>query len=224
MAEEQSYFLTDPPRFRGERKALFTLVLTFAVLGIILWGLQIRNNITAPYALTSAAPATLKQELVDNNIDYLKEIDTTGNGISDYDKIFVYGTSRYLYDSYGYGISDKDVLQKGLALCPGAGKNCGGIFSAEGGIVTTGTTTAAFNQEEPALSDPGLQNISGPDALDKILNDPKRLRQLLVENGQVSAEDLKKISDADLIKTAQLLFASTTGAAVPPVTVSPTGR
>lgn len=224
MAEEQSYFLTDPPRLRGERKALFTLVLTFSVLGIILWGLQIRNSITAPYALTNAAPDTLKQDLVDNNTDYLKEIDTTGNGISDYDKMFVYGTSRYLYDSFGYGMSDKDVLQKGLALCPGAGKNCGGVYSAEGDAVTNTTTpvvATASGQQQPtetALS----TAITGPDSLDQILNDPKRLRQLLVQNGQVSADDLKKISDADLIKTAQLIFASTTQGAVTPVpTTSP---
>jgi hypothetical protein len=213
MAEEQSYFLTDPPRLQGERKALFTLVLTFAVLGVILWGLQIRNTITAPYALSSAAPLTLKQELVDNNIEFLKKIDTTGNGMSDYEKMYVYGTSRYLFDSYGYGLSDKEVLKKGLALCPGAGKNCGGIFSAEGSLTPTGSTTAAFIQGErpAALSNNGT--ASGASALDSILNDPKKLRQLLVETGRVSAQDLKNVSDADLIKTAQLLFASSTQAA-----------
>lgn len=225
MNDNQSYFLTDPPPIAGERKALFTLVLTIAVLGVILWGLQIRNSITAPYALSSAPPSSLKQELVDNNIDYLKEIDTSGNGISDYDKIFVYGTSRYLYDSYGYGMSDKDVIAKGLALCPGAGKNCGGIYSADGGAVAVATSTTVFNEQNPLLNleESGLESLSGPEALDKMLKDPKQLRNLLIQTGRVSTEDLKNVSDADLVKTAQLLFASTTEAVLPNA-ASPTPR
>ncbi len=212
MSDEQTYFLTDPPRLQGEKKVLFTLVLTFAIIGVILWGLQIRNSIAAPYALTNAAPATLKQELVDNNIDYLKHIDTTGNGISDYEKIFVYGTSRYLYDSYGYGMSDKDVLQKGLPLCPGAGKNCGGISSAEGAAAVTGTTTIVA--QPPVIVSPSAIDITSPDALTSVLSDPKQLRQMLIDTKQVSASDLQKISDADLLKTAQVLFASSSQALI----------
>jgi hypothetical protein len=121
-------------------------------------------------------------------------------------------------------MSDKVVLQKGLPLCPGAGKNCGGIFSADGGVVTNNTTTTpVFNQDNPYLTQPGLKDISGPDALDKILSDPKKLRQLLIETGRVSAADLKNVSDSDLLKTAQLLFASTTDAVVPQ-TVSSTKK
>ena len=214
MSEEQSYFLTDPPRLQGERKLLFTVVLTFAVLGIMLWGLQLRNAITSPYALSTAAPLTLRQELVDNNQDFLKHIDTTGNGISDYDKIYVYGTSRYLYDTYGYGMGDGAVISKGLPLCPGAGKNCGGIYSAEGGA-TVASSTVVFNQENAVLQQENLQDLAGPDVLSRILNDPKRLRELLVQTGRVSAQDLKGISDADLVKTAQILFASTTEQVTP---------
>jgi hypothetical protein len=227
MNDEQSYFLTDPPRFTPGRKVLFTFVLTFACIGVILWGLQLRNSVYAPYALSSATPTNLKQQLVDNNMEYLKEIDTSGNGISDYDKIYVYGTSRFLYDTYGYGMADGEVLKRGLALCPGAGKNCGGVFSAEGGVVLAGTSSPALNPGSPvAVGSPtSLGNPTSPEALTSLLNDPAKIRQLLKQNANISDADLQKISDADLIKTVQTVFASSTlSATVRPVSATSSGR
>ncbi len=216
MIDDNGYVLTDPPRWGGERKTFAIIVGIFAVLGILVWVVQLRNTITAPYALKSVPPAFLKEELVDNNIEFLKNIDTTGNGLSDYEKVYVYGTSRYLYDTYGYGISDREVVAKGLPLCPGAGKNCGGIFSADGSYTGTVATTTLYTEEDAGMTQNPILNFTSPDALEAIFSDPTQLRQLLVQSGQVTEAELRRISDADLVKTARdLLATSTPGAVVP---------
>lgn len=174
-----------------EQKTGFVLLLVFAITGLALGVLQIRNTLVAPFALDSTVPSTVK-DLV-NDIDAQRLRDTDHDGLSDYDELYVEGTSPYLYDTFSYGMSDKDVVAKGLARCANAGKNCMDESTTVG--FTTSTVSTALE--------------SAPPDLNQILQDPKEIRKLLMETG-MEKDTLDKINDNDLmILVAQLIVSST---------------
>ena len=93
----------------AEQKIGFVLLLIFAALGLTLGFLQIRNTMLAPFALNSNIPASIKDKI--NDVDSLRFRDTDSDGLSDYDEVYTYGTSVYLFDTFGYGKSDKQEVQ-----------------------------------------------------------------------------------------------------------------
>ncbi len=175
-----------------ERKTGFVLLLVFAVLGLTLGVLQIRNTMLAPFALNSKIPVSLKDKV--NDVDMLRYRDTDGDGLSDFDELYTYGTSPYLYDSFSYGMSDKEVVAKGLARCANAGKNC-----SDAGTPLGLTTTVAFPSS--------VENI--PKDINQIVSDPAEIRSLLVQSG-MKKEILDKLSDQELLSLVAQLMASST--------------
>jgi hypothetical protein len=180
-------------------RALFLVVnlLVFAVVAVLLGILEIRNNMYAPFALSNSIPSTAKEQIV-ANVAYEKQLDTDRDGLNNFDELNVYGTSPYLYDTYGYNMSDKDVIRQGLPLCPNAGRNCAG-----GGEVST-TSSVAATIVNPAEAE-YLSNNTPPD-INAILKDPTQIRQLLTQTGQIEPEILKKISDKDLMTMVTQAF------------------
>lgn len=175
-----------------EQKTGFVLLLIFAVTGLTLGMLQIRNTLIAPFALDSTVPTSVK-DLV-NDIDAQRLRDTDHDGLSDYDELYVEGTSPYLYDSFSYGMSDKEVVSKGLARCANAGKNCTDASSPVG-MSTSSVATSGLEEAPPDL--------------EEILQDPDQIRKLLVETG-MEKEVLDKINDNELMGlVAQLIVSST---------------
>lgn len=194
MPDEQS--LTPPKiSLSPEQKIGFILLLIFAVFGIALGILKIRNTLYAPFALNNQVPTSLKEEV--NSVDALRYRDTDADGLSDFDELYVYGTSPYLLDTFGYGISDKEVLAKGLPLCP-KGQNCVGAPSETLPVISS----------SPSVAVPGLEGA--PTDLIQQLKDPTQVRQMLLEAG-VSKDMLGKIDDATLmLMVSQLLSATST--------------
>lgn len=193
-------------RLSKERKHGFFLLLVFSLVAVPIIFLQVRNNVYRPFALNKSVPISLKEQIVDNNIDYLKFIDTDHDGLSDFDEKYIYNTSPYLYDTFGYGMSDKEVVQKGLPLCPGAGKNCtGGLSEGSAGEVSNTSTTLknVLGASEADLVGPA------PTDLATILSDPAQVRQLLLQTGTIDKDMLKKISDNDLLKMVSQIMAAT---------------
>lgn len=194
MPDEQSLTLPKTSLSK-EQKMGFVLLLIFAVFGIALGILKIRNTLYAPFALNNQVPTSLKDEV--NSVDALRYRDTDGDGLSDFDELYIYGTSPYLYDTFGYGISDKEVIAKGLPLCP-KGQNCAGAPSE----------TLPITYSSSSVAVPGLENA----ALDlaQQLKDPTQVRKMLLETG-VDKDMLSKIDDATLMQmVVQLLSATST--------------
>lgn len=208
MAEQsksKSFFQNLP----HERQVSFVLLTTFGIIALGLGLFQLRNIVYAPFALNDKVPLSLKSEIVDDNQAYLKKVDTDKDGLSDFDETNVYGTSAYLYDTFGYGISDREVVQKGLPLCPGAGKNCIDTSpDTAGGPVTTGTILSSFPVS-------GLSEIDAvgapPQDLEALFSDPKKIRDMLLQAGTIDKSSLDKIPDKDLmILVNELLHPTTT--------------
>jgi hypothetical protein len=200
MEEEKNF---SAPLTR-ERKIGFVLLLVFAIIAVGLGMFQIRNTIYAPFALSNSIPSTLKEQLIDNNVAYQKQLDTDRDGLSNFDEVNVYGTSAYLYDTFGYGMSDLEVIKKGLPLCPAAGKNCVGIVNPTDILQPTASSSGFVSTAEAeALKNP-------PPDLNAILQDPAQIRRLLINSGQIGEDDLKKISDVDLLQVVREMIATTT--------------
>lgn len=182
-----------------EQKIGFLLLVVFAFLTIGLGALQIRNTFLAPFALSSQVPATIKDDV--NAPEALRLRDTDHDALSDFDELYVYGTSPYLYDTFGYGMSDKEVLAKGLPLCP-KGQECNS--QAVSGVAlpsaSQSSTAAILSAGDAELNNP-------PPDLAQILQSPAQIRAMLHDAG-VQDDVLKKVSDADLMKMVQETMSS----------------
>ncbi|MSU75417.1 MAG: hypothetical protein EXS55_02810 [Candidatus Magasanikbacteria bacterium] len=184
-----------------EQKVGFILLLVFAVLTVSLGVLQIRNTMYAPFALNNTVATVVKDQI--NTVDALRFRDTDHDSLTDFDELYVYGTSPYLYDTFSYGISDKEVIAKGLALCP-KGQDCTNATETDGGIVQNNyaSSTIASLGTDPVLANPP------PDIL-KTLGDPAQLRQMLSQAG-IDKKILDSVSDNDLLIMAKQVLQSTT--------------
>jgi hypothetical protein len=174
-------------------------VIIFAILAVVIvvfWIWQIRAQINQPFApnVATTSPAT--------NIDLvLQNRDTDGDGLSDYDEIYVNKTSPYLEDSDSDGIPDKqEILQGTDPNCP-QGKNCSAApASGVGNPATSSRPNSSVSSTTP-LNSSGLDQAALQSALNGQI-DAATLRQLLLASG-AKKEDLDLISDADLMKSYQ---------------------
>lgn len=120
----------------------FRIIVSLAVVTMIgsAWLIQydIRHATRAPKAQnTNNAEALAK-------LNALKTKDTDGDGLSDYDELYVSNTSPYLSDSDGDGISDKAELNAGSdPNCP-QGKVCSSFSLLTSPTDVNGDLTPAF--------------------------------------------------------------------------------
>lgn len=131
-----------PENFKGNEspsetnfnsKKTFFLVGIIGVAALFLGFLQIYNYIHSPFRTTLTLNSTthLTNEQL-GQIENLKAKDTDGDGLSDYDELYYYGTSPYLKDSDSDGFSDKEEMESGNdPNCP-AGYDCTGSATTEG--------------------------------------------------------------------------------------------
>lgn len=184
----------------NEQKIIFGLLVFFAICVVGLGILQIRTTMYAPFALTSAVPNDIKSEVT--GVDALRYRDTDHDGLTDFDELYVYGTSPYLYDTFSYGFSDKEVIAKGLPLCP-KGQDCSTVAENNTTVLNASATTTVLGGETAALG-------AAPEDLSVLLSDPKKIRALLLQSG-VQADVLTKVSDKDLMTlVTQLINSSST--------------
>ena len=190
------------PPLRREQKIGFVLLLIFAVVSIALGLAQIRNTMYRPFALNNTVPSAYKDEVT--GIDALRFRDTDGDGLNDFDELYIYGSSPYLADTDSDGLTDKQEIDRGTnPSCP-TGRDCANpIISGQGMLTAAVVSTTAASASAPPQA---------PDVL-RILRDPKQLRPLLVQSG-MKKDLLDKISDADLILLVNQLLASTSTAGV----------
>lgn len=166
--------------------SVFTLVI------LLLIYFQVIYRINSAVDLSKLkAPESLKQqfdlqdkllEALNSQIaltDDLKTKDTDKDGLSDYNEFKIYKTSPYLADSDSDAISDKDEVTNGTdPLCP-SGKVC--------------------RQESDLLGDPGdsvtYEDLSGQI---KEIVPVSKLRELLVQQGGLTQEQVDQLDDATL--------------------------
>jgi len=176
---------------RQKTAVIFLAVLSLAVVAA--WLIQINHQIRQPFKSPSHKVQNSAADLD------LALIDSDGDGLSDYDELYIYKTSPYLEDTDGDGINDYDEVSLGTnPNCP-EGKNC---YAGEDLIIREEVSSSEL------LLSPGIENLetgelSGSTA---IINSsqvtPEILRQVLLESGY-DRETLNQISDDDLMASYQ---------------------
>lgn len=105
------------------RLALSVVAASSAVL--LMFGFySISKRITKPFEPTTPGQYKTVEEQQAEAINALKFRDTDGDGITDYDELYIYHTSPYLVDTDGDGIPDGVEIKNGTdPNCP-EGKTC----------------------------------------------------------------------------------------------------
>ncbi|MFA5360138.1 MAG: hypothetical protein WC349_04245 [Patescibacteria group bacterium] len=200
---------TPSPIDKNQKIAVAGLAV-FAILVVILWMVQLKNNIYGPFNSTTSQNQVATEE--ENSDAALKVKDTDADGLNDYDELNTYKTSPYLEDTDGDGFKDGDEIDKGYdPNCP-QGKTCTGGLLDNTAVDQTetmdNTTNTLLNQLGGAnlsatSSSSGATTSLTSDQLSALKNlDAASLRQLLLQQGMDKAT-LDNISDADLLKSFQ---------------------
>lgn len=199
-----------PPLDKNQKIAAAGLAV-FAVLIIVLWTAQLKNNIYGPFNAKTSGNQLAGGQTGNGDVA-LKNKDTDGDGLSDYDELNIYHTSPYLADTDSDGIPDGvEVKNSTDPNCP-QGRTCaGGTSIVEQGGSTDNTASSTFNSllNQFGATNPSAGQASlNSDQVNALKNiDAASLRQLLIEKG-LPKETLDKISDADLLKSYQEILST----------------
>ncbi len=184
-----------------KQKIIVVVLIVFFVLVVIFWLWQVKAQINQPfiYPQQQKTASGVSSKPLDINT-VLKNRDTDGDGLSDYDEIYVYHTSPYLEDSDSDGLSDQQEVKQGTdPNCP-QGKDCQAPI-----IQNKIATTSNKANNSKVNKDNSVNNNLDQQSLQKALSgqaDASTLRKLLIANG-ANESDLNKISDSDLMKSYQ---------------------
>jgi len=162
-----------------------TLIYSFANLSNTIYGAK--NNLTS-----NTENAQVEQSNVINDLLETQNMDTDKDGLTDYEESYIYKTSPYLPDTDSDGYLDKQEIDGGYdPLCP-KGQDCYGTEQTQENI-------NSVNPENPN-PETQIQELSAEDKdLLKSLS-PTELRQLMLDSGQLTQEELDQIDDATLMQ------------------------
>ena len=189
---------------KSQNKAVIILSILFMIiLALSVWQLVIKVRIPFQFKGEGDLIALNRQDITD------RDLDTDGDGIPDYDEIFIYGTSPYLEDTDGDGISDYDeIFIHGTdPRCP-EGQNCFSVnqFALQPQVIDTeNLADSILNNMTSGLGDINIsQEINEAESRQALAGemDAPTLRQLLIESG-ADRDTLDQISDEDLLASYQ---------------------
>lgn len=175
---------------RKSREKIFSfLLIAMAFVAVFAGYYQLKVNIRNPLSVKLAN--TDSENCINGDCELqsrilaawsLKQQDTDGDGLSDYDETNIYGTSPYLEDSDSDGLTDKQEVDNG------SDPNCAG---EENCFRDTSATTVSSNTTEQTTASPLATGNSAASEADMI-------RQMLLSSG-ISESDLANVSDAELL-------------------------
>jgi hypothetical protein len=208
---ERIAFTPPPPPFSREEKAGLTLLVVCGILGLFFGFRYLGKHLQAGYTISYAGERYASfDEAKDEERLRQRSRDTDGDGLSDYDELYILETSPYLSDSDSDGRDDQTELSEGGdPLCP-QGKECGEAVATEtdaaraGDSILNGLVPPEFDVEgaEDLLKGAGaspLEQEADIEALRAGLRSLPMddLRVLLLESGLAPAV-LEGLSDEDL--------------------------
>ena len=178
-----------------KQKIAAVFLVIFAVFVLFLWYAQFKQGLVRPLLPAdqgSGGPQICQgPDCQSAEEERLRSLDTDGDGLSDWDELYVHGTSPYLEDSDSDGFSDyEEVMSGNDPNCPS-------------GVDCYGDTRAASPEAAP---EPVLPvDISVPSGSLEDL-DAAGLRQMLIEAG-MDRNILDQIGDEDLMNNFREVLA-----------------
>ena len=181
-------------KFNRTQKTGFVLLFVFTLLVVGLGGLQMRNNIYSPFVVrTENVNGAIG---VSDENTRLQNIDTDQDGINDYEELYFYETSPYLPDTDSDGLGDKQEIDAGTD------PNCSKNEVCEQAEEINNTTSTLNLTQGTNIVNPDLQqsNDLTMEELQKALQSPKGVRNLLLKTGNLTNEQLDQIDDETLME------------------------
>jgi hypothetical protein len=174
-------------------KAAFIVLAMVGIFALFFGMWQFRYRIYAPFKLK---PSNFKFNTAQSSLLDLQTKDTDKDGLSDYEELYIHGTSPYIEDSDSDGSDDYSEIAAGTdPNCP-TGKDC---------------KTASAKTSPSALSVPGATDWSGGatssaygnSALDRLIQldnmSAQDVRAMLKSAG-MDENALKKIDDKTIME------------------------
>jgi len=180
------------------RRVLFLALIIVGVFLLFIGLNKLKSRVYSPLIFSNNNDGTVLSTVESETLSTyaLQTTDIDEDGLSDYDELYIYGTSPYLADTDSDGISDYEEINKGSDPLCAEGEDCYGLnnstFIAEESEIENNTdnqleTQEIDNQEELKF----IEELASGQA------SPSVLRELLLSNG-LPAEELDLISDEDL--------------------------
>lgn len=188
----------------SSRRSILIISSLLGILIIFLGFWQLKNKVNKPFQL-EFEETTNGLALADPTDS---SVDTDGDGLTDYEEIFIYNTSAYLEDTDSDGLIDKEEVEKGSdPNCP-VGGNCFSLidFEAQANasqVVSStidNTTVLVPSQSEDFISGGANDDMSEDDLRRALAGEieASALRELLIAGGADKAV-LDQISDEELL-------------------------
>jgi len=200
------------------QKAGFISLLVFALVTFSFSFLHLRNTVYGRFTSARQTSAGLQLGEYSETVR-LQSIDTDKDTLNDYDELYMYSTSPYLPDSDSDHRTDATEIAEGTdPLCPEGEKCSEGEYGS--GTGDSMSPESPLLGESATASDIVLGSQLGgaasggaidPEAVAAILKDPVQLRQLILNTGKISKEDLDKIDDATLKQLAEEMIKEYSG-------------
>lgn len=170
-----------------EQKTGFGMVVGFGALALVFGVFYLWKHVASPFVLSYTGPKFLTgDEQRQQEMETLRKEDTDGDGIDDYNELYVYHTSPYIADSDSDGSSDS------VEVASGADPNCAPTMPCGSAADTINPTTlkdtfieaqvqatAAAGTSEPPTIEPNIDDLAT--TLDAMSS--ADLRKLLIDAG-----------------------------------------
>jgi len=168
-------------------RRLLWFIGTLGIVALVFGGIQLQRTIRDPFSSVARFTSTQVQPQ-DQALLALKAKDTDGDGLSDYDELYLYNTSPYIADSDSDSVSDGQEIQRGTdPNCP-EGKSCG--------VIAASNSNAPENVNAPASTNTAAQSSANA----------QQLRDALIAAG-VPKTQLDSVDDATLLSSYQSVLA-----------------
>lgn len=178
------------------------LILSVGLVAIGFGAFSFWFTVSNPFSEIVKESERINQEALAKRqaeIDHLKTLDTDGDGLTDYQELYTYGTSPYLKDSDGDGFNDYDevMVNRTDANCP-EGMICSGLPTVMPNLNLTSTGFSITSSNNSLVT--GTDSIitapmltTDPTAIGTAIT-PDYIRSIMKDNG-ATEEELAELSD-----------------------------
>jgi len=171
-----------------EQKTGFGMVVGFGALALVFGVFYLWKHVASPFVVSYSGPKFLTgDEQRQLEMETLQKEDTDGDGINDYDELYIYRTSPYIVDSDSDGENDKTEVMNGKDPNCAPNMPCGAAESEVNPTTLQGTFVEAAADSvgasvaagAPESITPSAENIAA--LLAQMTGD--ELRKLLIDSG-----------------------------------------
>lgn len=187
------------PSFSKEQRVGFGFAIGLGCVAFLVGLFYVGHHLMAPFALEYNGPAfIMPAQQEEAELQQLRVTDSDEDGLVDFDELYVFKSSPYLFDTDGDGYDDGFEVENGTdPTCP-EGLDCSELE-------TTGDAESEVTEDMLENADRFATDTSELHELVTGLG-PDEIRELFIEAG-MSEEDVNQLSDEDVTLLYQSMIA-----------------